>query len=180
MIYRPSGPSGRRPGFQRFQRSIPTLLQRGRHEEPASSPATPQANNLGGRSLFCPGRRGAPGARASSTTATVSFGNGEFGSIPVSASSGCRARLGPKRHRPKLPLCPLPPLNLWGLPLCNCMYVMVVPHCMLVLLGWKRSLPLLASGRLRIIYKNLWPFQIRLFICFFTDIRSFVLNKDPV
>ena len=164
----------------------PPLLQRGRHEEPASSPATPQANNLGGRSLFCPGRRGAPGARccccasSTSTTAAVSFGNDEFGSIPVSASSGCRARLGPKRHRPKLPLCPLPPLNLWGLPLCNCMYVMVVPHCMLVLLGVEEMLLLLASGRLRIIYKNLWPFQIRLFICFFTDIRSFVLNKDPV
>ena len=136
----------------------PPLLQRGRHEEPASSPATPQANNLGGRSLFCPGRRGAPGARADAAAcassivhhhaAVASFGNGEFGSIPVSASSGCRARLGPKRHRPKLPLCPLPPLNLWGLPLCNCMYVMVVPHCMLVLLGWKRCL--LASGRLRL------------------------------
>ena len=98
----------------------PSLLQRGRHEEPASSPATLQANNLGGRSLFCPGRRGAPGARADAAAcassivhhhaAVVSFGNGEFGSIPVSASSGCRARLGPKRHRPKLPLCPLPPL----------------------------------------------------------------------
>jgi len=107
MIYRPSGPSGRRPGFQRFQRSIPALLQRGRHEEPASSPATPQANNLGGRSLFCPGRRGAPGARADAAAcassivhhhaAVVSFGNGEFGSIPVSASSVCRARLGPKK-----------------------------------------------------------------------------------
>ena len=46
--------------------------------------------------------------------------------------------------------------------------------------GVEEMLLLLASGRLRIIYKNLWPFQIRLFICFFTDIRSFVLNKDPV
>jgi len=85
------------PGRPAGALHTPPLLQRGRHEEPASSPATLQANNLGGRSLFCPGRRGAPGARASSTTATVSFGNGEFGSIPVSASSVCRARLGPKK-----------------------------------------------------------------------------------
>ena len=118
MIYRPSGPSGRRPGFQRFQRSIPTLLQRGRHEEPASSPATLQANNLGGRSLFCPGRRGAPGGRASSTTATVSFGNGEFGSIPVSASSGCRVApaSAPKKAPAKAAALPAAAAKFMGSP----------------------------------------------------------------
>jgi hypothetical protein len=49
------------------------------------------SNNLGGRSLF-PLDAGRP----LPCIMVVSFGNGDFGSIPVSASSGCRARLGPK------------------------------------------------------------------------------------
>jgi len=105
------------------------LAVRGKHEEPASSATLCllQANNLGGRSLFPP-----DAGRALPRIIVVSFGNGEFGSIPVSASSGCRPGLGPKGTGQSCCCCRCRRAadKFMGSPcaLCNCMYVMVLLH----------------------------------------------------